>query len=210
MAVGSLVLAACGSASSEPGHRSDGALIEVVAAENQYGNVADQIGGKYVHVVSVESNPNTDPHTYEVSPNVAQAVSTAQVVIQNGIGYDSFMTKVESASENFRRRVIDVQHLLGLPDDTPNPHLWYSPKTMPEVATALATDFAALQPTRAAYFKTRAAKFTTSLRPWLAAIARFKATYPNTPVATTEPVADYMLAAVGAENRTPFGSRPTS
>ncbi|MFZ0058584.1 MAG: zinc ABC transporter substrate-binding protein, partial [Acidimicrobiales bacterium] len=93
--------------------------IVVVAAENEYGNVALQIGGKYVAVDSIESNPNTDPHTYEVSPGVAQAVSSAQVVIQNGIGYDDFMTKIESASPNRKRYVIDVQHLLGLPDSTP-------------------------------------------------------------------------------------------
>jgi zinc/manganese transport system substrate-binding protein len=43
-----------------------------------------------------------------------------------------------------------------------------------------------------------------SLRPWLAAIAHFRATYPNTTVATTEPVADYMLEAAGTDNLTPF------
>src|SRR5579862_8121651 len=69
--------------------------IGVVAAENQYGNVAAQIGGKDVSVISIESNPNTDPHTYEVSPSVAEEVSAAQVVIQNGIGYDDFMNKIE-------------------------------------------------------------------------------------------------------------------
>ena len=69
--------------------------IAVVAAENQYGDVAAQIGGVDVSVISVESNPNTDPHSYEVSPDVADEIGSAQVVIQNGIGYDDFMTKIE-------------------------------------------------------------------------------------------------------------------
>jgi zinc/manganese transport system substrate-binding protein len=175
-----------------------------VAAENEYGNVASQIGGRYVTVTSVESNPNTDPHTYEVSPGVAEAVSRAQLVVQNGVGYDDFMTRIESASANARRKVINVQHLLGLPDSTPNPHLWYSPTTMPKVANAMATDLAAAEPAHAAYFRARAATFITSLQPWLAAIAHFKARYPHTPVATTEPVADYMLEAAGTDNLTPF------
>jgi len=178
--------------------------IMVVAAENEYGNVAAQIGGADVSVTSVESNPNTDPHTYEVSPNVAEEVGSAQVVIQNGIGYDDFMTKIESASPNQARKVIDVEHLLGLPDSTPNPHLWYSPTTMPKVANALAADYAALQPAHAAYFKANAAMFIASLSPWLQAIANFKAQYPGTPVATTEPVADYMLEAAGVDNLTPY------
>jgi zinc/manganese transport system substrate-binding protein len=200
-----LVLAACGTANPGQGPKTSAAFIRVVAAENEYGNVATQIGGKYVKVTSVESNPNTDPHTYEVSPGVAQAVSAAQVVIQNGVGYDDYMTKIESASANTKRRVVDVQHLLGLPDNTPNPHLWYSPATMPKVADTLATDFASVQPGHAAYFKANTAKFMTSLQPWRNAIAHFRATYPNTPVATTEPVADYMLEAAGTRNLTPFG-----
>ncbi len=201
---GSLVLAACSSSPSDQATKATGKDIRVVAAENEYGNVASQIGGKYVSVTSVESNPSTDPHTYEVSPGVAQAVSAAQLVIQNGVGYDDFMTKIESASADPGRKVINVQHLLGLPDTTSNPHLWYSPRTMPKVATALAADFATLQPSHAAYFESRAATFVTSLHPWLAAIARFRSTYPKTAVATTEPVADYMLQAAGTDNLTPF------
>jgi zinc/manganese transport system substrate-binding protein len=178
--------------------------IAVVAAENQYGNVASQIGGADVSVASVESNPNTDPHSYEVSPDVAQEIGTAQVVIQNGIGYDDFMSKIESASPNPARRVLIVQHLLGLPDSTPNPHLWYDPATMPKVADALAADYAVLQPDHAAYFHANAATFIASLTPWLQALAQFKAQYSGTPVATTEPVADYLLTAAGVNNLTPF------
>jgi zinc/manganese transport system substrate-binding protein len=178
--------------------------IAVVAAENEYGNVAAQIGGTDVSVTSVESNPNTDPHSYEVSPDVAQEISAAQVVIQNGIGYDDFMSKIEAASPSSARRVLIVQHLLGLPDTTPNPHLWYNPATMPKVADALAADFAAIQPAHAAYFQANATTFIASLDPWLQALAAFKAQYGGTPVATTEPVADYMLTAAGADNLTPF------
>jgi zinc/manganese transport system substrate-binding protein len=198
-------LAGCGPAATA-GMPSGGSGkgIRVVAAENEYGNVAAQIGGRYVSVSSVESNPNTDPHTYEVSPGVAAEVSGARVLIQNGVGYDDYMTKIAGASPSSSRLVINVQHLLGLPDSTLNPHLWYSPATMPKVAGAMAADFARLQPAHAAYFTANVGKFDASLKPWLAAIAQFKAEYGGTPVATTEPVADYMLQAIGAVNLTPF------
>jgi zinc/manganese transport system substrate-binding protein len=178
--------------------------VKVVAAENEYGNVASQIGGRYAQVSSIESNPNTDPHTYEVSPKVAGEVSGAQLVIQNGVGYDAFMSKIESASSSSTRQVINVQHLLGLPDSTPNPHLWYDPSTMPRVATTVATDLAKLDPGHASYFRANARRFVASLGPWMTAIAQLKATYPGAPVATTEPVADYLLQAAGINNRTPF------
>ncbi len=98
-----------------------------------------------------------------------------------------------------------MQKLLGLPDSTRNPHLWYEPRTMPAVARAIAAALSALAPAHAAYFQARAASFEQSLAPWHRALERFAAEYPDTPVATTEPVGDYMLEAAGTVNLTPFG-----
>jgi len=179
-------------------------VISAVGAENEYANVLSQIGGRYVHVSSILDNPSTDPHTFEASASVAQEISTAQLIVQNGIGYDAFMNRIESASPNAARKVITVQHVLGLPSSTPNPHLWYDPATMPAVAKAMAADLSALQPAHAAYFRANLTAFGRSLAPWLTAMAQFKAKYAGVPVATTEPVADYMLRAMGADNLTPF------
>ena len=183
---------------------SSGGKIVAVGAENQYASVISSIGGKYVQVSAIESNPNTDPHTFEASASVAQTVSQAKLIVQNGLGYDSYMDKIESAAPSAGRKVIVAAHLLGLPDSTPNPHLWYRPSTMPAVARAVAAGLAAIQPAHAAYFRANAAAFDRSLRPWYQALAKFKAAYPNTPVATTEPVGDYMLQAAGTRNLTPF------
>jgi len=191
---------ACSSTSAA----SSGAKVVAVGAENEYANVIGQIGGKYVQVSAIESNPNTDPHTFEASPSVANAVSRAQLVVQNGIGYDTYMNKIESAAPSATRKVIVAQNLLGLPDSTPNPHLWYSPRTMPAVARAVAADLSKMQPAHAAYFAADLRKFDASLRPWEQAIAKFKAAYPGTTVAVTEPVGDYMLQAIEAKILTPF------
>jgi zinc/manganese transport system substrate-binding protein len=192
--------AACSSATATD---RSGALT-AVGAENEYASVIGQIGGKYVHVTAIESNPNTDPHSFEASPSVAHVVSSAQLIVQNGLGYDSYMNKIESAAPSSGRKVIEVQKLLGLPDSTPNPHLWYDPKTMPAVASAVARDLSALQPAHAAYFRANLRAFGHSLQPWFQALARFKSAYPGTPVAVTEPVGDYLLQAAGARIITPF------
>jgi zinc/manganese transport system substrate-binding protein len=166
--------------------------------------VLHQIGGRYVSVSSILDNPNTDPHTFEASTTVAQEVSNATLVVQNGVGYDTFMNQIEAASPNAARKVIVAQHVLGLRDDTPNPHLWYDPKTMPAVASAMATDLAELDPAHGAYFRARLSSFDRSLQPWLASIASFRATHGGTPVAVTEPVSDYLLQAMGVNIVTPF------
>jgi zinc/manganese transport system substrate-binding protein len=200
-----LALAAAGCSNGHATAIAQGAtVINAIGAENEYADVLSQIGGKYVHVTAILNNPNTDPHTFEASPQVAQEVSSAQLIVQNGVGYDSWMTRIESASPNSGRKVIVAQHLLGLPDSTPNPHLWYDPRTMPAAAKAMAADLAALQPAHAAYFQANLARFESSLRPWLTAIAQFKASYAGTTAATTEPVADYLLTAMGIRNLTPF------
>jgi zinc/manganese transport system substrate-binding protein len=205
LSIAAAILSAGCSSSSVPASTADStATIVAVGAENEYANVLGQIGGKYVHVSAIESNPNTDPHTFEASASVAQLVSSAELVVQNGVGYDTYMNKIEAAAPNAKRKVIDVQNLLGLPDSTPNPHLWYKPATMPVVAKEIARDLAALQPSHAAYFTANAASFDRSLQPWYQALARFKAAYPGTPVASTEPVGDYMLQAAGTDNLTPF------
>ncbi|HTU55683.1 MAG TPA: zinc ABC transporter substrate-binding protein [Acetobacteraceae bacterium] len=178
--------------------------IKAVGVENEYADVIAQIGGKYVEVSAIETDPNTDPHSFEASPRVARQIAAARLVVKNGVGYDSWVDKIVTAAPGAGRKVIDVQLLLGLPDSTPNPHLWYDPKTMPAVAKAVAADLAAFDPAHASYFAANAAKFDASLKPWFSAIASFKARYNGTPVAVTEPVADYMIQAVGCDILTPF------
>ena len=201
----SLLAAACSASSATSTATARTGTVVAVGAENEYANVISQIGGKYVRVTAIESNPNTDPHTFEASASVSEVVGAAELVVQNGIGYDSYMNTIEKGAPNSTRKVVDVQQLLGLPDSTPNPHLWYSPGTMPTVAKAIASDLGQLRPAHRAYFEARLRTFDASLRPWLAAIARFKASYAGTTVATTEPVGDYLLQAMGTRNLTPFG-----
>ena len=146
--VGTVVVAPLGATGAAAASRA----VVAVGAENEYADVISQIGGTHVMVSAVMSNPNTDPHTFEASPSVAEEVSAAELVVDNGVGYDAFMTKIIAASPDPGRKVITVQHLLRLPDSTKNPHLWYTPRTMPAVAKAIARDLTALDPTGAATF----------------------------------------------------------
>ena len=201
---GTALLAAGCSSSLALGTASQDGTIIAVGAESQYADVIAQVGGKYVQASAIMSNPNTDPHTFEASASTGRLVNAARLVVQNGLGYDTFMDTIEKAVPDSGRRTIVVQKLLGLPDSTPNPHLWYDPATMPKVADAIAEDLAAIQPGHAAYFRANAKTFASSLTSWINAIGTFKQHHPGAPVATTEPVADYLLRALGADNKTPW------
>ncbi len=207
-----MVLAsACSSSSSSNGPAAGSSAaaasttkITAIGAENEYASVIAQVGGRYVQASAIMSNPNTDPHTFEASPAVAREISSAKLIVQNGLGYDDWATTIENAAPGDGRQVVNVQQLLGLPDSTPNPHLWYKPSTMPAVASAVAAGLGQIDPAHASYYKANAASFTASLSAWTSAIAAFKAAHPGTPVATTEPVADYLLQAAGTDNLTPW------
>lgn len=195
-----LLQAAPATASSAAGGNGK---VFAVGAENEYANVISQVGGRLVDAKAIMSNPNTDPHDFEASESVVAEVARAQLVVQNGAGYDSFMNKIEAARPRSGRFVIVAQDLLHVSESTFNPHLWYDPRTMPTVAKEISVDLGKLEPSHAGYFRANLARFDRSLRPWLEAIARFRASYRGTPVAVTEPVADYMLQAAGAEIKTP-------
>jgi zinc/manganese transport system substrate-binding protein len=194
-----VTLSGCNSKSA-----SSAGVVRAVGAENEYANVISQIGGKYVDVSAIMSNPNTDPHSFEVSTSVAQSVASAQLIVQNGAGYDSFMQQLESATPSKSRDVLSVQSLLGLSNDPKNPHLWYEPTAMPLVARDVERDLIRLQPRRAKYFQRRLQTFDASMKSLDADISSFRAKFSGVKVATTEPVADYLLEALGLDNATPF------
>jgi zinc/manganese transport system substrate-binding protein len=178
--------------------------LQAVGVESEYADVMAQIGGRYVRVTAIATDPNTDPHSFEASPAIARQLAAADLVVRNGLGYDSWVDRLLLATPNARRKVIDVQHLLDLPDSTSNPHLWYDPKTMPAVAAAVAAELSALDRPNAAYFQANARRFEASLEPWRDAIATFKARYGGTRIAVTEPVANDMLQAAGCNIATPL------
>src|SRR5467141_2256495 len=122
-----LLLAGCGNTKSGSG-------LAVVTAENVYGDIARQIGGAHVHVTSILSDPNADPHLFEPGSSNGLAVATARVVIQNGLGYDAFMTKLENAAPNTKRSVLTIADVLGLKGRDTNPHLWYDVPALGRIA----------------------------------------------------------------------------
>ena len=185
--------------------RSDtGHTMLVVGAENEYASVLAAIGGRYVHAVGIMSNPNTDPHTFEASTVDATEVAKASLVVQNGLGYDSFMQSLEAASPNPQRIVLTAAAIVGAPSTTPNPHLWYRPGTMQAVAARIAKALSQLRPSDRSYFQARLSLFDRSLAAWQKAIQHLKTTAQGTKVAVVEPVADYLLQAAGLDIATPW------
>ena len=170
--------------------------VNVVAAENFYGDLATQIGGPNVVVTSILSNPDDDPHLFEASPDTAKALTDAKVVIVNGVDYDPWMEKLLSAHKAPSRKEIIVGRLVGhKPGD--NPHLWYDPAYMKAAAKALVADLTAVDPAHKADYEQGQAKFLDSLKPLDDKIAAMRKSYAGQPVTASEPVFGYQAALIG-------------
>jgi zinc/manganese transport system substrate-binding protein len=182
------------------GSAAQEAKLSVVAAENFYGDVARQIGGNLVDVVSIMSNPDQDPHLFETTPTVIRQVGAARVVIFNGADYDPWMSKLLSATPRDGRIVVNVAELTGRKSGD-NPHLWYAPATMPAVAKALAGAFSKADAAHAADYVSRQGAFDASLAGLNKKVDEIRAKYRGAVVTATEPVFGYMASALGFKMR---------
>jgi zinc/manganese transport system substrate-binding protein len=191
-------LAACGI----PAAAHDGKL-NVVVAENFWGSIAAQVGGDHVAVTSIISNPNADPHDYEVTAADARAVADAQYVIVNGAGYDAWAQQLVDANPSADRKELDVARLVGKKDGD-NEHLWYSPDYVMKVIDQFTADFKALDAANATSYDQQTATFKSeALKEYKGLIADIQAKYAGAPVGITEPVFSYMAEALGLKVLTP-------
>jgi zinc/manganese transport system substrate-binding protein len=206
VAVGSLALTGCATGSS-PSSSSPGAAsgrIVVVASTNVYGSIASQVGGSLVDVTSILSNPNQDPHGFEADAQTQLAISKAQVIVENGGGYDDYVDTMR-ASTSSKAAVVDAVKLSGFKATSGdfNEHVFYDYPTMVKVADAIAADLAQADPARSSSFFAGAATFKRSMQTLETQTSALAATFSGDRVAYTEPVPGYLFDAVGLKNVTP-------
>jgi zinc/manganese transport system substrate-binding protein len=192
------------SASTATDARVNGtAVIQVVAAENFWGSIVSQIGGAHTRVVSIITNPDTDPHSYEPTATDARILASAQVVIENGIGYDPWVPKLLAADQSHPIE-LDVGRLLGVATGG-NPHRWYNPADVQTVIRRITTDLQTIDPADSSYFAARQTNFNTvALQPYHAAIAAIRSKYTGTPVGASESIFAMLAPALGLDLITPY------
>jgi zinc/manganese transport system substrate-binding protein len=225
----SLLLTGCGSGSgaapASAGAQTSDGVIDVVASTNVYGDIAAVIGGDKVNVTSIITKTSQDPHSYEATAQDRLLVSKAELVIENGGGYDTFLHKMADDSNIPHANIITAVDVAGLaPEQTHaesspaasasasadehghgefNEHVWYSMDAMGKLADSVAAKLGELEPGSAALFTSNAATFKAGVDGLAGKLATLKAHGSGAPVAVTEPVPLYLLEAAGLENRTP-------
>jgi zinc/manganese transport system substrate-binding protein len=179
--------------------------VNVVASTDVYADIAQSIGGAAVHVTSFISDPDQDPHSYEANAQNQLAISKADVVIENGGGYDDFIDRMVKAShaKAVVLNVVDISGKKAGAGQELNEHVWYDFPTINLLAGKLVAALAAIDGKDAARFQANAQAFTDQVHRLVTQEERLKASYGGGGVAITEPVPLYLLEAVGLRNETP-------
>jgi len=205
LAVAVLALtSACATARAPAAIGADGGrVVQVVAAENFWGSIAVQLGGSHARVTSIITNPDTDPHSYEPTTADARTLTTAQLAIVNGIGYDGWADKLLATNSDSGRTELNVGELVGVAPGG-NPHRWYSPTDVRQVIARMTADYQKLDPADAAYFAQRETVFETrTLAPYNQVIASIRATYAGTPIGASESIVVPLAQGLGLKMMTP-------
>lgn len=218
LAVSALTLSGCSATTTA---ESDGP-IAVVASTSVYGNLVSTLGGDAVSVTSLIDNAAQDPHSYEGSARDQLAISRADLVVVNGGGYDPFAEALyESSGES--AILVTAVDASGLLADDPehdhadehstddghdhiegfNEHVWYSFHGIEHIAVHISDELTALDPSSSAQFDEKLAEFLVDLEGLETRAAEISEVAADRGAAVTEPVAVYLLEAVGLNNLTP-------
>ena len=203
--------AALASAAVLSGCASTGAAtsagISIVTSTNVYGSIAqlliNGIPATRVSVTSILSDPSIDPHEYEASARNELAISQADLIVDNGGGYDDFMDTLRNAAGS-QAPVINAVQLSGHANDPDlNEHVWYDLATVRRVAEKITAFLLSRDRKDATILRRDAASFAGALSRLAAIAAHIAAAHRGTGVAITEPVPLYLLQACGLVNHTP-------
>lgn len=170
--------------------------IHVVASLNFYGEAAQKILGHHGSVTTVINSPSVDPESFEPDIATAKKVAQANVVIQNGLGYDSWMQRLVAANGQNKSQVLNLGQMIGQKMGA-NPHLWSDPQIMTQMTRQLVRRFSRLDPQHAAIFRRHGAAYERQLAALPRLARQIKRHANGQQVAVSEPVFNLALKAMG-------------
>jgi zinc/manganese transport system substrate-binding protein len=178
--------------------------LDIVVTVNQWGDIVEQLAGDCGDVTTIISgDADVDPHEFEPSPSDAAAFEDAELVVMNGLDYDHWAEDAV-ASLSAEPAVINGGEVVGL-EEGDNPHIWYGPDYVEQVADAITAELKALAPSAAAYFDAQAAAWDEQWQGLLDEVDAVRKVASAQSYAATEAVFAYMADAVGLVDDTPTG-----
>ena len=207
---GIVVLAGC----AAPANGVESDRLSIVASTSVYGAIAEHIAGGSAEVTSIITQGNQDPHGYEATARDQLTLADADLVIQNGGGYDPFiaellettgsepvlLTAVEDGEAAAHDSAADAEHDHAHGE---NEHVWYSLHAMEELAAELGDALSELDPENGEHYAAEADAFAAGLAALEKRAHELSGRLSGSTAVATEPVPQLLLEEVGIEDLTP-------
>ncbi|TAK68840.1 MAG: ABC transporter substrate-binding protein [Actinomycetota bacterium] len=181
------------------------APADVTVTVDQWAGIVADLAGSCAAVQTVITASAGNPHDYEPTPKDAARLAAADLVVQNGLGYDAWADRLLEASKP-GPVVVDAGKVVKGTDGD-NPHVWFSPAAVSAVADAVTSSLKTVSPGATDYFAACRAAWQQAMAPYRDAIARLTTKSAGRSYAATEPVFDLMAQAIGLADHTPAGYR---
>ena len=184
-----LVTTACAN-KKEAASQSD--KISIVTTTNVYSDIAKNIVGKYGTATAIIDKSSVDPHDFDPTTADAKKLTKANIIVANGLGYDSWMNKLAKSVN--KKPVLVGEDLMGLKNGD-NPHIWYNLNMPTKYVDYLVKRLSKLDKKHAAYFKANGKKYLAKVDKIKKLVKTDKSN--KKPVFVSEPVFDYALKEAG-------------
>jgi zinc/manganese transport system substrate-binding protein len=183
----------------QPGPQIGGACptspVSVLAVENFYASLVNEIGGQCVTTTTILSDPDADPHEFQPAASDVRSYQGAQLVIEDGLGYDDFSDRI-IATLPTPPTLVKAGDVLGLQVGA-NPHVWYSAGYVDQIRAAILGRLKQLDPGAAAYFDAQSAALDQELTTYHNLINQIASQYGGVPVGATESIFVDMAYTLG-------------
>ena len=144
--------------------QQDTEKIKIAASFYPFYEIANEIGGNNTIVTSVIPM-GVEPHNWEITPQQISDIAEADMIIYNGIGFDSWLGKKEQFRNSFlvdiskdlpliklgKQESGNVGHGSQVYDHTSryDPHLWLDPILVKNISKTISNALIKLDPTNA-------------------------------------------------------------
>ncbi len=169
---GGVALAGCGSSDSGAGSAAPpsgaSAGLKVVATTPVVADFVRTVGADKVSVTQI-IKPGVDPHDYEPSPADVKAISAADLVVENGVGLEHWLSDT-IGSAGYSGPLVDSSKGITIrkgngtsQEADGDPHIWHDPRNAKAMVRTIGDALAAKDPADKAAFEKNVADYSAQL-----------------------------------------------
>ena len=142
--------------------------LKVVATFSILGDVVHAIAADKIDL-TVLVGADGDTHSYEPVPQDSVALTDANLIFENGLGFESWLDDLFTAAGGQAQRVVVSQGInpgkISVGDETgeTDPHIWQNPYNYVRVAELVRDTLSAADPTNAVTYQLNANAYITQL-----------------------------------------------